>query len=156
METKPERKVMKGLKVFNLDINPNDVILVAVPTEEEAKLMDTKIILTPEIKKRMAKERQERGENASRPFVIAALGSEVKKEGKYERGDFVFTNPDVAQEWTIVKYGSGDILWENAIIAPSFRIVARVPYREEFETEFEKIIEDYNKKQEEKLAKLSS
>ena len=138
---------MKHLETFNLEINPNDVIAVAFPTEGEV----TSLIID-----KATKEKINREFPYARPLVIAKVGSNVGKEENtlnLKVGDMVFIKEEFKHSAVLLGFDS-ERRWKNPIICPAYAIAAKVLYTEEYEKDYVNVadkIEESIKLKEERL-----
>lgn len=125
---------MKYLETFNLEVQPNDIIVVHFPTKEET----SSLILS---KTARAGERQ--GFPFARPMVVAKVGSNVGKEDltmQIAVGDMVFIKNEFAHSSILLGFDEHRT-WKNPVIVPAYAVAAKAIYTEDYEKEFEEIVE---------------
>ena len=124
---------MKDLKQFNLVVGDEDVLLVAPPVAEDA----SKIYMS---KSALAQARRDsESVNLSRPFVIAEVGKVAEAAG-FKRGDYVFTKNFTQDVSTLIVFDD-ERRWHNPIVSPTSCIAAKVIYTEEWENQYNELID---------------
>ena len=124
---------MKKLENFNLTIDADDLILVTAPAIEEAST----IILS----KAALAEARKNASIISKPFVVSAVGENAAKAfGGLKRGDYVFAKNYMQDVASLVIFDE-DRRWKNPIISPIGAIAAKVTYSEQYEAEYDELIE---------------
>lgn len=135
--------MIKNQQQFNIELNPEstDIIVFGVPSMESVKKLNSAIHLLDNAKEAVRREAEK---ESSRPYVIAAVGKGVK-DGYLKVGDMVWMNPDSLGASTVIRF-SAEAFWKNPIVVPSF-YAFKVTYTEEYEKEFDAIIDWYNEEQ---------
>jgi hypothetical protein len=140
---------MKYLENFNLEINKNDLIVVAFPTATEA----TSLIIDKATRDKINKEFP-----YARPLVVAKVGENVGKDEttmELKRGDMVFIKEEFKHSAILLGFDP-ERRWKNPIIVPAYAIAAKVIYTEEYEADYTSIadrIEENIKLRQEKIIK---
>jgi len=119
---------------FNLTVGSQDVVLCYYPDKDEA----TTLHLSEAQKREMASK----WSNA-RPLLVAQVGELVgteKGEIPLKVGDMVFIKNEFVHAATKLPFDE-DRKWLNPIIIPSYGIVAKVTYTEQYEKDFTEAVE---------------
>lgn len=137
---------MKYLETFNLEINSYDIIVCVMPLPQFA----TKLSISENDVKRFIAEQADK---KSVPVIISKVGNKVnlKEDGTekdpkvdiiLKREDYVFIDRDHISQGLAIKFDEDPkMIYKNAYIVSSFGVKARIIHIEEFEKEFEEIIE---------------
>lgn len=148
--------MIKNQQTFNIKLRKGstDIIVFPVPSLEAVKKVNTSIYLDDNTKRRMQEDAQK---ETARPYVVAHVGdgvnSDLEKGSEYlKAGDLVFCNPDSMSACTVIRF-STTVFWKNPVIMPSF-YAYKVENPEEYEKEFDEVIDWYNAEQVKKEAIL--
>lgn len=141
---------MKFLEKFeNLEIAPNDVILVRVPLEQEI----TKLHLSDRDMDAILRDNP-----TARPLIVARVGSNVNSNPELlnvQAGDYVFVDSAGFYSGSTQYVFDKERGWKTAYQCPAFVVKAKIIDNSKYVEQYEGIIIAYELMLEEKAKRLS-